>query len=199
MHQRIFFALHTLMQHDTVKSMITLCLPHVQYKESYLSAVEEFRADGFLRAENYAELDPVFLQTRFDDYVEQLHNYSKGIDLPEGYVPATEFWIIVDNEYAGRLHIRHHLNDYLLAFGGHIGYGIRPSLRGKGIGTEALRLGLIEARNLGLERVLVTCDDDNLGSIKIIERNGGVLENIVPTGEGLPEKRRYWIDLPPVE
>lgn len=176
--------------------MISLVLPSSTYSESYVAAVREFHADGNKHAEYYGELDPDSLKDPavFQLFVARLQKQRDGIDLPEGYVPATEFWIITeDGEYAGRLHIRHVLNDYLRDFGGHIGYNVRPSLRGKGIGTEALRLGLQEARKLGLQNVLITCDDDNIASKKIIEKNGGVLENKIPNG--IIEKCRYWVKI----
>ena len=93
----------------------------------------------------------------------------------------------------GAVNIRHDLNDYLLKYGGHIGDGIRPSERRKGYATEMIRLALEECRELGLTRVLMTCDKNNIGSAKSIIRNGGILENEV-LGEG-SIKQRYWIAL----
>jgi predicted acetyltransferase len=115
--------------------------------------------------------------------------------VPADLVPQTTFWLVDGDAYIGRLSLRHHLNDSLRLIGGHIGYDIRPSMRRQGYGTRALALGLIEARNLGLTRVLVTCDKENTGSRRIIERNGGVLEDetTIPDYDGviLP----YWITL----
>ena len=93
----------------------------------------------------------------------------------------------------GAVNIRHDLNDYLLKYGGHIGDGIRPSERRKGYATEMIRLALEECRKLGLTRVLVTCDKNNIGSAKSIIRNGGILENEV-LEKGVI-KQRYWIAL----
>ncbi len=95
--------------------------------------------------------------------------------------------------YCGAIALRHSLNDFLLRAGGHIGYGIRPSARKKGLATWALGAVLPTARSLGLSRVLVTCDDDNIGSARTIENNGGVLENVADTELG--RTRRYWIAL----
>jgi predicted acetyltransferase len=95
--------------------------------------------------------------------------------------------------YIGRVSIRHELNEQLLRIGGHIGYEVRPGMRRRGHGTRALRLALDEARKLGLRRVLLTCDPENIASTKIIERNGGRLEEDVPKGG--ERVRRYWIDL----
>ena len=93
----------------------------------------------------------------------------------------------------GAVNIRHDLNDYLLKYGGHIGDGIRPSERRKGYATEMIRLALEECRKLGLTRVLMTCDKNNIGSAKSIIRNGGILEDEV-LEEGVI-KQRYWISL----
>jgi len=95
----------------------------------------------------------------------------------------------------GRVSIRHRLNDILLQVGGHIGYVVVPEFRRQGHATAILRLALHFAHDkLGHDRVLVTCDDDNIGSIKTIENNGGVLEDVV-SGPGLDKpKRRYWFD-----
>jgi len=134
--------------------------------------------------------------------VDLLHRQSQGLDLPEGYVPATDFWIVAPgDEYLGRVNIRHRLTPYLAQFGGHIGYNVRSKYRGKGIATRALELGLLEARRLGLTRVLLTCDDDNLASRRVIEKNGGVLEDVVVeytredgTKSVIAHKRRYWVE-----
>jgi predicted acetyltransferase len=95
----------------------------------------------------------------------------------------------------GRVSIRHRLNDVLLRIGGHIGYVVVPEFRRQGHATAILRLALEFAHDtLGHERVLVTCDDDNIGSIKTIQNNGGVLEDVVSGSDLEKPKRRYWID-----
>ncbi|MBR2176691.1 MAG: GNAT family N-acetyltransferase, partial [Clostridia bacterium] len=94
----------------------------------------------------------------------------------------------------GAVNIRHYLNDYLLKEGGHIGDGIRPSERRKGYATEMVRLALIECKKLGIDRVLMVCDKDNIGSAKSILKNGGVLEDEFLNEYGDIEQR-YWIDL----
>ena len=110
-----------------------------------------------------------------------------------GSVPETIFWLIGDGQFIGRTSLRHSLNPKLLQFGGHIGYEIRPTQRRKGYGKLILRLALEQARAIGLTRVLVTCDDTNIGSAKIIEYNGGVLENTVLLAGDSVSTRRYWI------
>jgi predicted acetyltransferase len=125
--------------------------------------------------------------------LQRIKDRKDRTKLEEGRVPMSEFWLVDGNKFIGWVKIRHELNKELLKQGGHIGYAIRPSERKKGNGTKILKLALIFAKQLGLSRVLVTCDDDNLGSAKIIENNGGVLENTIENEGKL--KRRYWIDI----
>jgi predicted acetyltransferase len=104
-------------------------------------------------------------------------------------VPCTFFWVVDDERpdtYLGSASIRHRLTPFLLEVGGHIGYSVRPSARRRGVATEALRLLLPHAAALGIDPALVTCDVDNVASAKVIEANGGVLEDV----RGV--KRRYW-------
>lgn len=91
------------------------------------------------------------------------------------------------------MNIRHYLNDKLFETGGHIGDGIRPSERRKGYATAMIGLALEECRKLGIDRVLICCDKDNIGSVKSIQRNGGVLENEVEENGNIVQ--RYWIEL----
>lgn len=127
----------------------------------------------------------------FDYYLEHLDVKVEQ----NGKVPSTTFFALdMDrNIFVGAMNIRHYLNEKLLATGGHIGDGIRPSERRKGYATEMIRLGLIECKKLGIDRVLMTCDKDNIGSRKSITNNGGVLENEVEEDGEIVQ--RYWIDL----
>jgi predicted acetyltransferase len=105
----------------------------------------------------------------------------------EGRVANSHFWIADGDDLVGFLHLRHELNDFLLEQGGHIGYSVRPARRRQGHAVRALALGVRRARELGIDRVLVTCDTDNLPSARTIEAGGGVLEDV------RKDKRRYWI------
>ena len=111
--------------------------------------------------------------------------------IDDDWVESTWLLADVDGAVVGRSSIRFELNDFLLAQGGHIGYAVRPGHRRHGYATEILRQSLVVAHAGGVQEVLVTCDDDNVGSVKAIEANGGVLENVVDVG-GVPV-RRYWI------
>ncbi len=104
-------------------------------------------------------------------------------------MPCSYFWVTDGHEVIGSLAVRHELSAWLLEEGGHIGYSIRPSRRREGHASRALALALDRARDLGLDRVLITCDLDNEPSRRTIERNGGVLEDV------RAGKRRYWVEL----
>ena len=130
--------------------------------------------------------------------IERAENERFGVGLPEGYVSATTLWMVDGDKFIGRVNIRHTLTDHLLRYGGHIGYTIRPSEQGKGYGRLQLALALDYCRaHLALDRVLITCNDDNVRSARVIEANGGVLENKVENFEFGRNvlTRRYWIEL----
>ena len=130
----------------------------------------------------------------FRRYLEVLAEQERGENLPANHVPSTFLFAFAGSSIVGRVAIRHSLNPDLERVGGHIGYVVVPEYRRRGYATAILRQSLQIARQkLGLTRVLVTCDDDNVGSIKTIERNGGVLESIVSGPDGDNSKRRYWI------
>ena len=130
----------------------------------------------------------------FRRYLEVLAEQERGENLPANHVPATFLFAFAGPTIVGRVAIRHVLNPSLEHVGGHIGYVVVPAYRRQGYATAILRQSLQIARQtLGLSRVLVTCDDDNVGSIRTIEKNGGVLESIVAAPGGDQPKRRYWI------
>ncbi|GAA2783892.1 GNAT family N-acetyltransferase [Saccharopolyspora taberi] len=130
----------------------------------------------------------------WSDYLQTLEEWRAGINLPTGMVPATFLVAEVAGEIVGRTSIRHTLNDFLARLGGHIGYAVLAEHRRRGYATEILRQSIVIARAHGVERVLVTCDEDNIGSITVIEACGGRLDTLVRTEPGAPAKRRYWID-----
>ena len=110
-------------------------------------------------------------------------------------MPASVLWLVEGQTYIGRVNLRHRLNARLRRIGGHIGYEIRPSLRGRGYGHQALALALERARALRLRRVLLVCDEDNTPSRRVIEANGGVLEGVFHVSDPAHLIRRYWIVL----
>jgi len=109
--------------------------------------------------------------------------------------PATFLVAEAEGQIVGRVSIRHALNAHLAEVGGHIGYGARPGFRRRGYATAIMRQFLAVASPIGLERVLVTFDDDNVGSAKVIENSGGVLENLVAGRDGSVPKRQYWVEI----
>ena len=168
-----------------------LVTPSLSYKNSYLDAVQEYKADAFHA--RYTNMPEFSSDAEFEEFVKKIIGYSEGRALPEGYVSSTGLWLVDNGEFIGRVDIRHQLTEHLLKEGGHIGYDIRPSKRNQGYGSKILELAIPEAKELGITRILVTCDATNVASRKIIEKNGGVLENEVETEEGKPNKMRFWI------
>ncbi len=175
--------------------MIRLERPNTKFKETYIDAVKEIQNKGADNESNeqYLKQNVEDLQHNFEEFVKDQLETHKGLD--EGRVPNTNFWIIDKNdEYCGRISLRHYLNEKLERFGGHIGYDIIPSKRGKSYATKALTLCLEEAKKLGLEKVMLTCDNDNIPSIKIIERNGGMMQDKIKHKEDVLTIR-YSIEL----
>jgi predicted acetyltransferase/predicted nucleotidyltransferase len=130
----------------------------------------------------------------FDAYLLKVEDERRSEGLPQGSVPRNEYWLEHDGGVIACSRLRLRLTPELENEGGHIGYDVRPSMRRRGYGTALLGLTLVEARALGLERVLITCDDDNVGSINVIERNGGVLTGRGVSAETGKSVRQYWID-----
>jgi predicted acetyltransferase len=165
-----------------------LIRPSIEYKDSFIAAVREFEKEGIRPPWNYNKLEE-----HFDEFLEVL--MARETEPLHGFVPQSDYWLIAEGEYAGHIGLRHHLNASLQRFGGHIGYQIRPSMRRKGYGILQLQLVLPKAWELGLKRVLITCDDNNIGSYKIIEANAGILWDKVDN-ERAVLTRRYWIKRP---
>jgi predicted acetyltransferase/nicotinamidase-related amidase len=134
--------------------------------------------------------------TGFAAYVDTLERRRRGLDLDGRLVPSTFVVADVGGEIVGRSSIRHELNEFLAHEGGHIGYGVLAEHRRRGYATEILRQSLAIAAAHGVDRALVTCDDDNVGSAAVIERCGGVFESHTVGESGKP-MRRYWIDQDP--
>lgn len=170
---------------------LRLLSPTIELKDAYLSMLDEWREIGEKLVPWILEHDP----SDFPLLLEKLEGYSRGIGIGEKFVPHSTYWLVDrNNRVVGAVNIRHRLNDFLLDRGGHIGYGVRPSARRKGYATEMLRLALKVARDMGIERVLLVCDKENIGSAKTIVNNGGVLDS-----EGIGDDgkviQRYWITL----
>ncbi len=161
--------------------------------EEYLSQyIEAIREDAEFRPDS----ERIFRDP--NKIIDQAYRFERGIDMPAGYVKETIFWLIDNERFIGQIGIRHELTEALFRYGGNIGYEIRYSECKKGYATKMLALALDYCKaELGLDRVLITCDDDNLGSLRVIEKNGGKLENKLEnkTERGTVITRRYWIEL----
>lgn len=176
--------------------MTSLVPPDIALAASWAETVAEFHAAGeqHIHGAGLWEFETVDVtEEGCREVVEHLTAQADpATELPEGRVHCSYFWITdgdgADREVVGFLALRHSLNEWLLNEGGHIGYGVRPSRRRRGYASRALELALGEAAALGIDRALVTCDDDNEGSRGTIERCGGVYED---TRNG---KLRYWLD-----
>ncbi|MFF7411278.1 GNAT family N-acetyltransferase [Streptomyces lydicus] len=171
-----------------------LIAPTVDVHASFLAAMEEFRAEGADRSP-HSNLARELRTWRdrwpsaegFAGYVGTVGGTSYD-ERADGVVPSTTLWWVEGDTYLGRIALRHRLTGTLLDYGGHVGYAVRPSARRRGHATAMLRAALPYAhQELGLDRVLVTCDDTNAGSRRVIEACGGVFE------DQRGEKLRYWI------
>ncbi|MFD8308447.1 GNAT family N-acetyltransferase [Streptomyces sp. NPDC059690] len=175
--------------------MAELIAPTTRLHPSWLTACQEWQPgahqDGTgLRLAAHDDLDTLY---GFASWTERLREQSdRSRPVGEGRVHATHWWIVDGETYLGAIDLRHYLNAFLLEGGGHIGYSIRPSARQRGLATWALGAVLLKAPALGLDRLLLTCDD-NAASARTIERNGGILQDVRDTQIGV--KRRYWIAL----
>lgn len=168
---------------------VYLVLPEEKYREDYLAYLQEvLEEDG--------KIVPYALYAGIEDHnkaFEMLLSQQERV-IPEGKVPSTCYFLVngAEKRILGSLDIRHSLNEGLLIRGGHIGYGVRPSERRKGLGKKMLRLALEKAKKIGIERALVTCNKENAGSRSIIIGSGGILENELEyEGEHI---LRFWID-----
>jgi len=159
-------------------------------EDAFRAAHVEMEAEGFTFGLGFDADEP------FVDYVDALEQRGRGVDLPgrwEHWVRSVFLVAEVAGAIVGRSSIRFELNDFLAYEGGHIGYGVLAVYRRRGHAGEILRQSLVIARAQGVERVLVTCDDSNEASARVIEAAGGVLESRV-VGAERDLVRRYWID-----
>jgi predicted acetyltransferase len=173
-----------------MKENLRLIKPIESLENEYLDMLLEWEQSG-------EELIPWSLNldtTNFHLMIESLNGYSKGIGLPDGFVECSTYWLVnKSNKILGAVDIRHNLNDFLLFRGGHIGYGIRPKERRKGYSSIMLSLALNKCKTIGISKVLITCLKNNIGSVKTITKNQGVLESEdIDNGEFF---QRYWINL----
>lgn len=173
---------------------IILIKPYYKLKNRLEDYVAEVLADG---SENrFAGASLIEMHDDILTWMDRVEAFSHEITCPDDKVPADVYVAVreSDEEIIGLINLRHHIDHPVLStWGGHIGYNVRPSQRGKGYGREMLRLNLENARELGLDKVLLTCNEDNIASEKIILANGGEFSDTYDN-EGKKIKR-FWIHL----
>ncbi|WP_413283673.1 GNAT family N-acetyltransferase [Vibrio sp. MA40-2] len=167
-----------------------LVLPSSEFKSEFLAFYKDFADKDTENSDYYRDG-----ATNFTTYIQRLTDESNGVNLRDNYVPCDHFWLINNQRsILGVIRIRHNIgNEFLSVEAGHIGYDIAPSSRGRGYGKVMLKLALSKARALGINEALITADEDNYASRKVIEANGGKLENIVVGKVFTNPLARYWV------
>ncbi len=154
------------------------------YREEFLAL--ESRLIGTCALDQYDD---------FDAWLANVRRYAAPETTPAGKVSSTQYLALDETEHlVGMVNLRHSLNDYLLEFGGHIGYSIRPSDRKNGYAIQLLKLALDEAKARGIGRVRLACDRYNIASAKTIQANGGVLDGERYDPQDGTILQRYWIE-----
>lgn len=175
----------------------SLVLASPAYKHDYVQALREGFRRGDQAAMKPGAIDKI--EADFDGFLAELTKQTGDILLPNGKliprVPQDMCWLVDGETFIGETGIRYRLNDWLIQIGGNVGYGIRPKFQRRGYGKLILKLALERLRASGVDRALVTCYDSNIASGRVIEANGGVLENLIEDPRGGGKSRRYWIDL----
>ncbi|MCL1952470.1 MAG: GNAT family N-acetyltransferase [Oscillospiraceae bacterium] len=168
-----------------------LAAPARQHRRAWYALKREFGRDDAVHFALYQG------SKTYGQFLRKWRDFHTGRHLPDHYVPGTKYFLLEEGspKILGVIDIRHRLNDHLLNNpGGHIGYAVAPSERRRGYGTQQLRLALEKCREMGISPVLVTCHKDNVASAKVIQKNGGVLEDERVSAEG-KAFQRYWITL----
>jgi len=168
----------------------SLVCPNKKYERSYREYIAELGDED--RYPFQMDID----HSDFDALLQRLADFSNGVNIPNGYVATSTYWLVEDQELVGVSSLRHYLNDRILECGGHIGLGIRPSRRGQKIGTELLALTLLKARHLGIGEVHIHCHKNNVASGRMITRNGGILHSEIDVGEAAVTVQRYLVPAP---
>ena len=170
---------------------IILVKPDLSYADEIIKYKEESLAESPL-INGSAGLDRF---SSIEIWLEELKKRSCEDTVPKGLVPSSTYLAVreKDNYIVGMIDIRHYLNEYLTQVGGHIGYGVRKTERNKGYAKQMLKLALEKCKELKIKKVLITCDEDNIASEKVILSANAKLEDIRNVnGEN---KKRFWIDL----
>ena len=170
---------------------LQLVEPSERLQAAFLDFMDDYRRAG----EVFREGDTGEIRRDFAGFLRRIRNQAASLDLPDGHVPASRWWLVRGGRVIGSVSFRHRLTESLRDHGGHIGYGVRPSERGKGCAAAMLAMTLEKVRAFGLRRVLVTCLADNPASARVIEKCGGVLDSEGISRANGQVMRRYWINL----
>ncbi len=164
--------------------------------EKYFEKIADYR-DEFLEENFIPGCGPLRTTQNLTKWLRKIALYSDKDTVPSNLVVATQFICVrkSDNRILGMIQVRHYLNDYLMNFAGHIGYSIRPSERKKGYAKKMLKLALGYCRQIGLEKVLIACEENNEASRKTILSNGGIYEKTVYEPDKKVNLQKYWIEL----
>lgn len=170
-----------------------LIRPDIDFKKSYLEALEEFHKEG-----RYLYQDIGRLSANFESFLEALraergYPHQPYQDWVEP-VPETVIWMVKDDQYIGTVDIRHRLNWHLEKWGGHVHFNIRPSMRGLGFGKKILKKAMPIINYLGIDKALITIKPSDKTGIHIVESCGGVFEDETTATDKFPAMRRYWLD-----
>jgi predicted acetyltransferase len=170
-----------------------LIRPNIDFKDSYLEALEEYHAE-----DRYLHQDIAVLQNDFKSFIKELRA-EKGYphqpyqDWVEP-VPETIVWLVKDDKYIGTVDIRHRLNWHLEKWGGNIHFNVRPTMRGMGFGLKILKKAMPIVNYLGIDKALITLKPEDEIGIKIVEKCGGIFEDETVATDKFPAMRRYWLD-----
>ena len=167
---------------------ITFVLPTEQNRADVLSFYQEFKESG-------GECIGYGGWQDYDRWLIGMQNRHTGENLPEGYVRENFYLCYQGAEMVGVFSLKFELTEFLLNYGGHIGYAVRPSKRNHGLATKMLAQGLELSKEFGFDRILCVCDEDNYASEAVILKNGGILEDTRLDPDENVVVKRYWIDL----
>ena len=174
---------------------LKLIRPDVKYKKSFLDGFRELTSDSDRYAWVYLGESVILSlpENNFSEYVKIL--LSRETKPDPNFVCDTTYWALYEDQIVGRISLRHELNKFLKKVGGHIGYIVRPSYRGRGVASEMLRLILLTERAKNTGKLLLTCDENNTISERTIIKNGGIFESLVELSTERPNKKHFWINL----
>lgn len=172
---------------------LILIKPSVEYAEQ----IKEYRQEFLDAGDSMDGCGPLRRLENTEEYLKACKDYENIDTIPEDKVQATQFFCVRmnDNRIVGMIQVRHYFNEYLEKYAGHIGYSIRPSERRKGYAKEMLKLALPFCREIGLDKVLITCAEGNIGSERTIRSNGGIYESTVQELNSGRYLKRFWIQL----